>query len=234
VTARMNHPYVKTFIEERDLRVIFVFDYSGSGEFGNTLAKRQKAIELTASLMFSAMQNNDSVGLAIFTDRIERYIPPRKGRRHVLTALSTILSHQPASRKTDIRLSLEQLSKVLRRRSTIFILSDFHSKEFMQPLKILRKRHDVIAISINDARELSIPDVGLIELEDEETGEQLLVDTSDSAFRERYHLLLKSDQEKRDRAFHAQKVDTVSILTDEPYDMPMRRFFRQRMRRAVR
>lgn len=232
VTARFNHPYIKEFIEERDLRVYFVFDYSASGSFGNTVEKRRKAIELCATLMFSAMRNNDNVGLFIFTDDIELHIPARKGRRHVLKVLSRLVSHKPKSKETDLLKALSFVSNVVKKRSVLFIVSDFYSQEFSKPLSILKNRHDVIAIRVNDFREGSIPDIGLIQLEDDETGEQILVDTSDPEFRENFSRVIRKENKRLMHVFRKHKIDTVSIVTDEPYDIPLRRFFKTRQLRV--
>lgn len=232
VTARYNHPFIKEFIEERDLRVYFAFDYSASGSFGNIVEKRRKGIELAATLMFSAMRNNDNAGLFVFTDDVECYIPARKGRRHVLKLLGKLVSHEPRSKETDLKKPISFISRVVKKRSIIFIISDFIAGDFAKELSILRRHHDVIAVRVNDPRETSIPDIGLIQLEDEETGEQLLIDTSDEGFRKRYAELIGTEKNRLDSIFRKCKVDTVNISTDEPYETPLRRFFRLRQRRA--
>ena len=234
VTARFDHPFVKEFIEERDLNVYFVFDYSASNYFGNLIEKRRKAIELTATLMFSAMKNNDNVGLFIFTEDIEKFIPARKGRRHVLKLISSLVSHKPQSKRTDIEKALSHISNIIKKRSVIFILSDFYNQDFSKPLKILKRRHDVIAIKVNDAREAEIPDVGLIQLEDEETGEQLLVDTSDRGFRDNYAKLVNKEEIRLRNLFNKNGVDVININTDSPYESPLRKFFKMRQIRGVR
>ena len=232
VTARFDHPFVKEFIEERDLNVYFVFDYSASNYFGNLIEKRRKAIELTATLMFSAMKNNDNVGLFIFTEDIEKFIPARKGRRHVLKLISSLVSHKPQSKRTDIEKALSHVSNIIKKRSVIFILSDFYNQDFSKPLKILKRRHDVIAIKVNDAREAEIPDVGLIQLEDEETGEQLLVDTSDQGFRDNYARIVNKEEIRLRNLFNKNGVDVININTDSPYESPLRKFFRMRQIRG--
>ncbi len=234
VTARFDRPFVKEFIEERDLNVYFVFDYSGSNYFGDLVEKRRKAIELTATLMFSAMRNNDNVGLFIFTEDIERFIPARKGRRHVLKLISSLVSHQPQSRKTNIEKSLFYISNIIKKRSIIFILSDFYNQDFAKPLKILKRRHDVIAIKVSDPREAEIPDVGLIQLEDEETGEQLLVDTSDQSFRENYAKVVNEEEKRLNHLFNKNRIDVINISTDKSYELPLKRFFKIRERRVIR
>lgn len=234
VTARLNQPSIKEFIEERDMQIYFVFDYSASGNFGNLIGKRMKAIELTAALMFSAMRNNDNVGLFIFSTDVEKYIPARKGRRHILKLISTLISHQPQTKDTDIKKSLAHVSSIIKKRSVIVVISDFYDQDFMQPLKILKNRHDVIALKIGDQRENQMPDVGLIALEDEETGEQILVDTSDEEFRENYSKIMASQAENLKNLFKRHKIDTLHISTEENYEVPLRKFFRIRQKRAVR
>ncbi|MGV8172365.1 MAG: DUF58 domain-containing protein [Candidatus Woesearchaeota archaeon] len=233
VTARFNHPFIKEFIEERDLRVYFVFDYSASGSFGNIIEKRSKAIELTATLMFSATRNNDNVGLFIFTDEVEKFIPARKGRRHVLKLISSLVTHEPYSMKTDLNKALAYVSNIVKKRSIIFIISDFYGQEFSKPLAILKNRHDVIAIRVNDFREGNIPDIGLIQLEDEESGEQILVDTSDEDFRKNYSIIMSEENKRLDATFNKHRIDTVNILTDKPYELPLRKFFKMRKKRVM-
>ena len=234
VTARFDHPFIKEFIEERDLNVYFIFDYSASSNFGNIIQKRRKSIELTATLMFSATRNNDNVGLFIFTEDIEKFIPARKGRRHILKLISSLVAHKPKSKKTNIQKSLSYASNIIKKRSIIFIVSDFYNQEFAKPLKILKKKHDVIAIRVNDMRETHIPDVGLIQLEDEETGEQLLVDTSDKQFRENYETLMNKEELRLKHMFNRHNIDTINIDTDSPYELSLKRFFKIRQKRGTR
>lgn len=234
MTARFNQPYVKEFIEERDLYVYFAIDMSGSSSFGNNVQKRTKALEIVASLMFAAAKNNDNVGVFLFTDTIETFIPARKGRKHMLKAISCIVRFQPHSTKTDLRTSLGFISKVIKKRSIIFIISDFFDEDFLVPLKFLKNKHDVIALRVIDRREQQIPDIGLIELEDEETGEQLLVDTSDLEFRENYERQLKGYEETLFHSLRKIKVDVVNILTDEAFEAPLKRFFKLRLQRVMR
>lgn len=234
VTARFNQPFIKEFIEERDLRVYFAFDMSASGVFGTSVSKQNKALEVVASLMFAAMRNNDNVGLFTFTDDIEEYIPARKGKKHILKLLSRLVSSEPESSGTDLEKALIRISKVVKRRSIIFIISDFYTGDFSQPLKIMRNKHDVIAIRIIDRRELEIPDVGLIELEDAETGEQILLDTSDEEFRNRFAELMHQKQDELQNQLNRVHVDMVNILSDESYEIPLKKFFRKRIFKAVR
>ncbi len=234
VTARFDQPYVKEFIEERDLNVYFAFDFSGSGSFGSTISKVQKALELTASLMFSAVQNNDNIGLFLFTDKLEKFIPARKGRKHLLQALSTLVSYEPKSKNTDISHALASISKIIKKRSILFVISDFHPINFMQAMKLLKAMHDVIAINVSDTRESGLPDVGLIQLEDEETGEQILVDTSDKEFRTNYQRMMAEENLRIASLFRKLKIDTINILTDEPYETPLRKFFKTRKYRVAK
>jgi len=230
VTARMNHPYVKEFIEERDLTVYIVFDISASSTFGMVKSKKDVAVELAASIMFSAMRNNDNVGIALFTDTIEKLIKPGKGRRHVLRLIRELIYYEPQAVSTDIEASLSYLAKVVKRRAIIFIISDFYAKGFDKPLKILREKHDIIAINTRDIREEQIPEVGLIELEDSETGEQLLVDTSDSAFQERYGQIVRKEHQELKSRMRKLKIDLIQLNTDIPFEIPLRKFFRKRSR----
>jgi uncharacterized protein (DUF58 family) len=189
VTARMNRPFVKEFIEERDLTLMMVFDISRSSEFGSTRSiKKDVGIEICASLAMSAMKNNDKVGLMLTTDKIEKYIPPMKGKRHALRIIRETIFHEPLHNITDLSVPMAELSKILKKKSVIFVISDFQddARRFQKPLQVLNTRHDLVAIRLWDVREQELPDVGLIELEDEETKEQLLVDTANPEFRKKY------------------------------------------------
>ena len=234
VTARFDKPFIKEFVEERDLNVYFVFDYSASNDFGNITQKQRKSIELTATLMFSAMRNNDNVGLFIFTNGIEKFVPARKGRRHILKLISTLVSHEPKTKETNIEKALSYVSNVIKKRSIIFIISDFYNQDFGKPLKILKKNNDVIAIRVNDIRETEIPDIGLIQLEDEETGEQLLIDTSDKNFRKNYTKIIEGEEQRLSNLFNKNKIDTIKINTDESYELPLRKFFKLRQKKGKR
>lgn len=234
VTARFNHPYIKEFIEERDLHVYFALDVSGSSSFGNNISKRKKALEIVASLMFAALKNNDNVGVFLFTDNIELFIPARKGRKHVLKAISKIVGFKSQSMNTNLSSSLEYISKVIHKRSIVFVVSDFFDDDFQHPLKLLKNKHDVIALRVIDKREQEIPDIGLIELEDEETGEQLLVDTSDETFQQRYREQIAHHEQQLIHSLRKIKIDMVNILTDEPFDVPLKKFFKNRLQRVMR
>jgi len=231
VTARTNKLHVKEFVEERDLRVYVIFDYSASSEFGFSKSKKSIGHEVAASIIFSAMKNNDSMGLGIFTDRLEQFIPARKGRKHSLTLLRTLLTHKTKSKQTDIETSLLQLHHILGQHSIIFIISDYISPNFLRPLKFLKNRHDVILVNLSDVRESKLPDIGYTMLEDIESGEQLLVNTSDMKFRNAFTKNSLENSEKIKNDIRKLKVEMVSVSEQIPFDMALRRFFNQRMRR---
>ena len=234
VTARMNHPFVKEYIEERDLTVYLVFDVSSSNEFGSQKQKKEAAIELAASLMFAAMKNNDNIGLFLFTNKIEKFIPARKGRRHCLKLIRELLNFKPEEKTTDIHNSLKYISKIIKKRSIVFVISDFMADNFYKPLKIMKNKHDIICINMNDIREQEIPDVGYIRLQDEETGEQVLVNTSDKEFRKNYTKLVKEKNSILKNKLQKIKIDMIQLLSDEPFEIPLRKFFRLRERRTIR
>ena len=231
VTARTNKLHVKEFVEERDLRVYVIFDYSASNEFGFEKSKKSIGHEIAASIIFSAMKNNDSIGLGIFTDTLEQFIPARKGRKHSLTLLRTLLSHKTKSKQTDIETSLLQLHHILGQHSIIFIISDYISSNFLRPLKFLKNRHDVILINLSDIRESQLPDIGYTMLEDMESGEQLLVNTSDVTFRESFTKNSLENSEKIKNDITKLKVEMVNVSEQIPFDVALRQFFNQRMRR---
>ncbi|MDZ7372754.1 MAG: DUF58 domain-containing protein [candidate division KSB1 bacterium] len=237
VTARMGHPYVKVFQEERELTVVLLVDASGTEEFGALGPfKRDLAAEICALLALAAVKNNDKVGLLIFTDRTEKFVPPKKGRAHVLRVVREILYHEPQGRQTDPRGALEYLGRVVRRRSVVFFVSDFlgdvyRSEEFARALRIAHRRHDVVAISLTDPRELELPNAGLLELEDLESGHTVLVDTTDADFRESFCKLANEAVIERYRLFQTIGIDHVAIRTDQPYVAPLVKFFRARARR---
>ena len=230
VTARTNKLHVKEFVEERDLRVYVIFDYSTSNEFGFNKSKKSIGHEVAASIIFSAMKKNDSVGLGIFTDTLEKFIPARKGRRHSLTLLRALLSHKIKSKKTNIESSLLQLHHILGQHSVIFIISDYISPNFIRPLKFLKNRHDVVLINLSDIRESELPDIGYTMLEDIESGEQLLVNTSDSNFREAFTKNSLENSQKIKNDITKIKVEMVNVSEQIPFDKALRQFFDQRMR----
>ena len=232
VSARIGHPYVKVFEEERELTVMLLIDVSSSGEFGTIeQMKGEIAVEICALLAFSAIKNNDKVGLIIFTDKIEKYVPPKKGKQHVLRVLRELLYFEPEDKKTNISIALEYLSNVVRKRSIVFLISDFISEDFSRALKIVNKKHDVVAVNITDPREKELPDVGFIELEDAENGEIITVDSTDSELRNLYYTYNRKQKEDRDRLFKSMNVDFIDISTDKSYIEPLIKFFRMRAKR---
>ncbi len=232
VTARMGHPFVKVFEEERELTVMLLVDVSSSGNFGTyEQMKGEIAIEICALLAFSAIKNNDKVGLIIFTDEIEKFIPPKKGKTHVLRVLRELLYHKPKGKKTDIAKALEFLNRITKRRSVDFLVSDFISTDYEKALRIANRRHDIVAITITDPREIDMPDVGFVELEDAETGEIIMVDTSYRDVRDLYSKLSSEQIQSRKKLFQSIDVDHIDIRTDQPYIEPLMRFFRMRAKR---
>jgi uncharacterized protein (DUF58 family) len=232
VTARTGTPFVKVFDEERELTVMLVVDVSASGEFGSrSRMKGEVAVEICAVLAFSAIKNNDKVGLIIFSDRIEKFVPPRKGRRHVLRVLRELLYFRPEGRGTDIAGALEYLARVVRRRAVVFVVSDFFATGYQKALAVAGRRHDTIVIRMGDPRERELPAVGYLELEDAETGEQLTVNVSDPVFREAFHREVTDTQAALEREFRKTGVDIVEISTDRPYADRLMRFFQQRAKR---
>lgn len=234
VTARMGHPYIKKFVEERELTVMLVLDMSASGFFGTAKQlKRQLAAELCSVLAFSAIRNNDRVGFIAFTDRIEKFIPPRKGLRHVLRVIREALYFKPEGKGTDINIALEYLNKVSRRGTITFVVSDFYSGDFKKMLSVSNKRHDIIAVTVTDPWELSLPDMGIISLEDPETGESFMLDTSDSRLRREYSLNAQKRFKERNKFFQSGGVDTIDIRTDISYTKSLLKFFRAREKRRL-
>ena len=229
VTARTGHPFVKVFEEERELTVMLVVDVSASGDFGTReRMKGEVAVEICALLAFSAIKNNDKVGLIIFSDRIEKFVPPRKGRAHVLRVLRELFYHRPEGRGTDIAGALEYLTHVVRRRAVAFLVSDFMSKGFEKPLSVAGRRHDLIAVRLGDRREESLPPVGYVEFEDAETGELFLVNTSDARFRAGFEERSAKARAGLERTLRRSRVDLIDIRTDESYVQPLMRFFKER------
>lgn len=232
VTARLNHPFVKVFEEERELTVILLVDVSGSQVFGSRSAlKRDIAAELSAILAFSAMKNSDKVGVILFTDRIENFIPPRKGRSHSLRIIRELLSFEPKSTRTSLRTALEYLNRVLKKRAIVFLISDFMDSGYEQSLRIAGKRHDFVGIVLLDPREQELPKVGLITLRDAETGRQQWVDTLDYGVRTGHAASWNAQQQARRSLFLKSRLDGVEIRIDQPYMKPLSDFFRRREKR---
>lgn len=237
VTARMGEPYVKRYVEERELTVMLLVDASGSGDFGTVNRfKREMAAELAAVLSFAATTNNDKVGLLIFTDRVELFIPPRKGRRHVLRVIRELLAFQPEGEGTDIKLSLDTVNRVLKRRGIVFLVSDFlvDIETYRQTMFVTNRRHDVIAIDLHDPLETSIAGVGLLALEDAESGELMLIDTSNRAWRQAFAKRIDELEQNKARVFVRTGVDHIKVTTDRDYVLALTLFFQQRARRLRR
>lgn len=232
VTARTGMPFVKIFDEERELTVMLVVDVSASGNFGTReRLKGEVAVEICALLAFSAIKNNDKVGLIIFSDRIEKFVPPRKGRRHVLRVLRELLYHRPEGRGTDITAALEHLTHVQRKRAVAFLVSDFQDEGFEKALAIAGRRHDLIAVRMGDERERELPPLGFLDLEDPETGERVTVNTSNPEFRAAFRRRVEGARAALDESLRRSRVDVIDIETGRPYVKPLMRFFQDRMRR---
>jgi uncharacterized protein (DUF58 family) len=235
VTARMGHPFIKRFIEERELTVMLVIDCSGSQQFGTQLQqKREVGAELAAVLAFSAISNNDKVGLIAFTDQIERFVPPRKGSRHVLRLIRDVLFFQASHRGTSIQMGLDYLNRILHRRSIIFLLSDFLDRGFERAFERTARRHDLIAIRITDPREEQLPPVGLVEVEDAETEERLLLDTGSRRVRGEFARAAAERRAALRQLAHSSGADLVEVSTDGSHLDSLIRFFHVRERRLRR
>ena len=230
VTARFHRPYVKVFEEEREMTVMLLIDVSGSLDFGTKKQmKRDMVTEIAATIAFSAIQNNDKIGVVFFSDRIEKYIPPKKGRKHILYIIREMLDFQPESKRTDVKQAVEFLSSVQKRRTTAFILSDFYVRnEFLQSLQICNRKHDVVAIQVYDQRARELPDVGLMKVVDSETGYEQYVDTGSKTLRQAYHKYWKNRQAQLEDTFNKSNVDHVSVATDEDFVKALLILFKQR------
>jgi len=235
VTARMQRPYVKRYIEERELTVMLAVDVSGSERFGTRRRfKSELASELAAVLAMSAIRNNDRVGALMFTDRIEHVVPPRKGRRHALRLIRDLLGFEPAGRGTDIPAATDYLIKMLGHKAIIFLVSDFLSSGIERPLKLLAQRHDLVAVTVEDPSERTLPDVGLVRLVDPETGETLDVDTSDARVRAQFDATVSEDADRRRHLLRRLAIDEIAVRTDSGIMEPLLRFFRTREMRIGR
>jgi Uncharacterized conserved protein (some members contain a von Willebrand factor type A (vWA) domain) len=232
VTARMGHPFIKKFVEERQLTVMILLDASSSSSFGTAKRyKKELAAEVSAVLAFAAIQNNDRVGLIIFTDRIEKFVPPRKGTHHVLRVVREALYFTPKGKGTDIGMALRYLDSVVKRRAVTFVISDFLAKDFKKPLSIANKRHDVVAITIADPREAELPDAGIVELVDAETGRSFTIDTSSKKVRDKFASRSSAIHKERAEIFGSVGVDHIDITTDKSYIEAFIKFFKMRKRR---
>ena len=230
VTARFHRPYVKVFEEERELTVMLLIDVSGSQDFGTQRQmKRDMVTEIAATLAFSAIQNNDKIGVAFFSDRIEKYIPPKKGRKHILYIIREMLDFQPQSKRTDVKQALEFLTSVSKRRCTAFVLSDFYDRQdFLQPLQIANRKHDVVALQVYDQRARELPDVGLMRVVDAETGYEQYIDTSSRRLRQAHEKYWRQRQEVLRETMNKSNVDLISIATNEDYVKALLMLFKQR------
>ena len=234
VTARLGTAFVKKFTEERELTVMLIVDVSASGNFGSaTQSKRELAAEVACLLAFSAIRNNDKVGLILFTDRVELFIPPKKGRSHTLRLIREILFFQPEGCGTDPALALDYLNKIITRRAVIFFISDFQAPDFSHALAVSGRRHDFIAIHIQDEREKVLPNIGIITLEDAETGEQIEINTADRATRTRFGDLADEQAAALSRTLRRSNIDAIALRTSEDYLPALRSFFKQREHRLA-
>ncbi len=229
VTARFNHPYVKIFEEERELTVMLLIDVSGSGNFGTTGSfKRDVMTEVAAVLSFSAIFNNDKIGVIFFTDRVEKFIPPQKGRKHILRIIRELLSFKPESNKTNLDESLRYLTNAIKKKCTAFVISDFMAPDFEEAMRIASNKHDIAAIRVYDRVETSLPDIGMIKVLDSETGAEKWIDTSSRKARESYRKWWEEHSGRISNAFKKCGVDTVSINTGEDYVKPLIKLFESR------
>lgn len=230
VTARQNSPHIKIFEEERELTVMLLIDVSGSREFGTINKTKQEMItEIAATMAFSAIQNNDKIGVIFFSDRIEKYIPPQKGRKHVLAIISELINFQPVERGTDVNKVLQYITNAQKKRCTTFLISDFiDAGDFQNALTIANKKHDMVAIQIYDPRETELPPVGLVKMKDAETGHEIWIDTSSRKTRERYAAWWLENQQKAIDSFNRSRVDTVSIATNQDFVPALLGMFKKR------
>jgi len=232
VTARFGHPFVKIFEEERELTVILLVDLSGSQMFGSLSKTKQRvAAELSAILAFSALKNNDKVGLILFTDKVEKFVPPRKGNKHVLRIIRDVLSFEPEGNRTNMRSALEFMNGAIKKRSIVFLLSDFMDEGYEKILRVVGKKHDLIGIVIDDRRELEIPKIGLMKLSDAETNQERWIDTSSERVQNALRRRKKQIQGKRKSLFITSRLDSIYIQAGSNYITPLVNFFRLRERR---
>jgi len=231
VSARYNDLFVKEFVEEKELNVYVIIDMSASNDFGFIKSKKESGFEVAASLMFSAIKNNDRVGMGLFTNSLEKFVPARKGKKHMMQILQELLDYNPKNTNTDIFRSLSELQNNLKRRSVIFIISDFISESFVKSLKLLKFKHQIILVNISDVRETEIPNIGHVYLEDAESGEQILVNTSDKKFQEQYSILLKKTRDKNEYEIKKLGIDFLNLSNEESFDITFNRYIRNRGRK---
>ena len=235
VTARTGQPFVKTYREERELTVVTLIDVSPSERFGSgSQQKVELAAEFSAVVSFSAIRNGDKVGTVFFTDEVEKYIPPKKGKKHVLRVIRELLTFQPRSRGTDVEAALRFLAKVLHRRATVFLISDFLATDFEKALAAVGNKHDVIAVRTSDPREAELPDVGLITLQDAETGEVVVVDSKSSRIRRLFQSRGEEERGSQDQLLRSLKIDELELTTGKPYINELSNFFRMREKKMYR
>ncbi len=230
VTARYNHPYIKVFEEERELTVMLMIDVSGSRDFGSTFKYKKNVItEIAAVLAFSAIQNNDKIGVIFFSDRIEKFIPPKKGRKHILHIIRELISFEPEHERTDLSEAFKYLTNAIKKRCTTFIISDFLDEDFEHAMRIANQKHDVVALKVYDKRETEMPAIGLIKLKDAETGEYQWVDTSSKQVRDAYANWWRTVNEQTNKLFTKCGVDNVSISTEDDYVKALMSLFQKRI-----
>ncbi len=229
VTARFNHPYIKIFEEERELTVMLLIDISGSGEFGTTTRLKMDHItEIAAVLSFSAIQNNDKIGVIFFTDKVEKFIPPKKGRSHILRIIRELIDFVPQHRETNISEPLRYLTNAIKKRCTAFVISDFIDTGFEDAMKIANNKHDIVALKIYDKRESEMPDIGFVKMKDAESGKYIWVDTSSKNVRNTYAEWWKENDKMYNKIMNKAGVDKTVIRTDEDYVAPLMNLFKQR------
>ena len=230
VTARFHRPYVKVYEEERELTVMLLVDVSGSLDFGTThQTKNDMVTEIAATIAFSAIQNNDKIGVIFFSDRIEKYIPPKKGRKHILYIIRELLDFKPESKKTDIGMAVSYFTRMMKRRTTAFLLSDFYTRnDFTKELQIANSKHDVVAVQVYDPRAKALPDIGLMKVRDAETGHEMIIDTSSSKLRKAHTLYWLEREDALRKCFNKSKVDWTSVATNDDYVRALMLLFKQR------
>jgi len=229
VTARFNHPYVKVFEEEREMTMMLLIDVSGSGEFGTvSQIKREMMTEIAATIAFSAIQNNDKIGVIFFSDKVEKFIPPQKGKKHVLYIIRELLGFEPESRLTNINSTLQYLTNAIKKRCTAFVISDFIDSNFSNALTIANRKHDMVAVQVYDKRETELPPIGMLKVKDAETNKDMWIDTSSNKMRTAYTVRWLKRQDELKQVFTKSGVDSVSIATDEDYVKALMKLFKLR------
>lgn len=230
VTARFNKPFIKVFEEEREMTMMLLVDVSASGDFGTQIQKKKEMMtEIAATIAFSAIQNNDKIGVLFFSDRIEKFIPPQKGKKHVLYIIRELLGFESESKKTNIEQALQYMTNAIKKKCTVFIISDFIDKDFKKSLTIANRKHDVVALQIYDKRETELPSVGLIRIKDAESGEDIWIDTSNAKTRNIFHANWRERQERIKQTLSQCGVDSIAISTSEDYVKALMKLFRQRI-----